>query len=134
MPSELKRKPEIKSYNDNTQGPHFILKVGGDISCGPKIFAPPAQLILFLLDHYEPKPKGESLNHLLWCLNVLPFNACTGMRCDSGWYVSVENFPLVLTLGLNTTLYSEAVFFKDNLWDRSQILWARENQLDSTVS
>ena len=26
------------------------------------------------------------------------------------------------------------VFFKENLWDRSQILWARQNQLDSTVS
>ena len=26
------------------------------------------------------------------------------------------------------------VFFKENLWDRSQILWARENHLDSIVS
>ena len=34
------------------------------------------------------------------------------MRCDSGWYASVGNFPLVLSLGLNTALYSEAVFLR----------------------
>ena len=29
---------------------------------------------------------------------------------------------------------ARSVFFKKNLWDRSQIVWARENHLDSIVS